>query len=417
MRDVIDSYVTWLIHTCHTSLICGTTHSYVVWLIHMWHDSFIFDMTHSYVTWLIHIWHDSFICATPRSYVTCLTHTWPDSFICDMDHSSRTCDMTHLYVIYVTHMWHTSLIYDTTNYLWHDPFVTNSLTNSQVRRWRRCGGHAVPLMCETIHSYVKWLISKWFIHMWNDSFQNDSFTCDMTHFMRDMCHSYVTCPTHTWHNSFIYGMIHSWRTRSRTYRYVGTALATVREAYCAGLLFAFVCIDSSWLIWTVCDSTRLCRSLLHLCIQVPVTRIDRSWLNAILQTAHIHYSWLNLWSIYIIRDSILLCRSLLHLCTQVPVTRIHHSWLNAILQTAHIHDSWLSSWSIYIIRDSIPVCRSLLHLCMSIVGGSIAICRSLLQLCTLTVHDSFRQFVTQFQWAGLFCIWVCRYSFAYIKER
>ena len=186
--------------------------------------------------------------------------------------------------------------------------------------------------------------------------------------MRDMCHSYVTCPTHTWHNSFIYGMIHSWRTRSRTYRYVGTALATVREAYCAGLLFAFVCIDSSWLIWTVCDSTRLCRSLLHL-------------------------------------------------CTQVPVTRIHHSWLNAILQTAHIHDSWLSSWSIYIIRDSIPVCRSLLHLCMSIVGGSIAICRSLLQLCTLTVHDSFRQFVTQFQWAGLFCIWVCRYSFAYIKER
>jgi len=85
--------VTWLIHVWYASFMRGVwkhfaqcsgemTHSYVAWRIHMWHDVFICDMTYSYVTWRIHMWHDVFICDMTYSYVTWHIFEWRYSIMC-----------------------------------------------------------------------------------------------------------------------------------------------------------------------------------------------------------------------------------------------------------------------------------------------------------------------------------------------
>ena len=129
MRDMIHSYVIWLICMWHDPFIFDKTRSYVTWLIHIWHDSFICDMAHSYVMSIhiaIHTWHDSFIRDIAHSYVTWLINTWSDPCICvwqvvafkgkddvtsiNIAYVSCICDMTHIYVTWFIHMWHDSFM-------------------------------------------------------------------------------------------------------------------------------------------------------------------------------------------------------------------------------------------------------------------------------------------------------------------
>jgi len=148
------------------------THSYLKWLTCMWLDSFICDMTHSYVTWLIYMWHGSimwhdwFMCAMTHSYLTWLIHhMWHDSFI---------CDMTHSYVTWLNQIWHVSFTRDMTHsYVTYNHFTTVIKITTHLARGTR--------VCVSM---------TWFLSC--------SSSC-----IRDMTQSHVTCPIHTWHDSFI----------------------------------------------------------------------------------------------------------------------------------------------------------------------------------------------------------------------
>ena len=114
VRDVTDSYETWLVRMGHDSLIQDMTDSYETWRVQMRHDAFRWDMTHSYETgrihmrhesfywdmthshgaWceteLIHTRHDSFIRCTTQLYGTWLTYMGHDLFVWGMTHSQET---------------------------------------------------------------------------------------------------------------------------------------------------------------------------------------------------------------------------------------------------------------------------------------------------------------------------------------
>jgi len=80
IRDTTRSYMTWLIHMRHDSLITAKSSEISTWLIDMWHDSVMCDM-------LIHTWHDSRVRHVTYSRVKRFIYMWHNSFICYMTYS------------------------------------------------------------------------------------------------------------------------------------------------------------------------------------------------------------------------------------------------------------------------------------------------------------------------------------------
>ena len=97
--------VTWLIHMQIRDMI----HSYLTWLIDTRHDAFICDVTRSYVTWLIDMRHDSFICDMTRSYVT-----WLSDMSMRREHRQSPCHCLQIFSL-----WHACQVLG----LWHDSFI------------------------------------------------------------------------------------------------------------------------------------------------------------------------------------------------------------------------------------------------------------------------------------------------------
>ena len=180
-----DVYIVGVQVVSRISFMCDMINSYVSTC----HASFtwcLYFRRANCVTYLVRMWHDPFMCqcAMPHSH---------DAYILGVQVVSRisfVCDTIHSYVPWLIHMRHGSFMRS-----------YSRLASCVLRLIHMCRNHFI---CAMAHSYVPWMCA-----MTHSYVCHDSITCAMTH--SNFCNDSSICVP--WliyvHDSFICAFAHS----------------------------------------------------------------------------------------------------------------------------------------------------------------------------------------------------------------